>query len=327
MRSLVKKEDLDAAPLDMAGAVREVTLLLHSDAVLRHVNVSLEAEPALPEVLGDRIQLQQVVLNLLLNAFDAMKDCHVSERAVASRSSATASSMLKVAVSDRGHGLSDGSLGPGIRCVLHHQAERARHGAFDQPIDRRGASRPPVGGEQSKPRRHVLLHRPAGAAMTASRIGHDADDAHGALIAIVDDDASVCRALERLVRSLGYAGETFSRGDDFLELSGEPSVFSPGLRGARHAHAGAQRPGSAAAAGAHGAAGDLHHGARWQTQCSGGPRSIAFSRASHMCAPERCVVANRGSNARMAGPENNAGSGATFHFSLPTTRHMSHEQP
>jgi FixJ family two-component response regulator len=64
---------------------------------------------------------------------------------------------------------------------------------------------------------------------------------NGALIAIVDDDASVCRALERLVRSLGYAGETFSRGDDFLErLAGRPpfrpdcvvlDMHMPGLSG------------------------------------------------------------------------------------------------
>jgi len=48
----------------------------------------------------------------------------------------------------------------------------------------------------------------------------------GALIAIVDDDASVCRALERLVRSLGYTGHTFGRGDDFLDcLASLPSFY------------------------------------------------------------------------------------------------------
>jgi len=110
MRSLVKKEDLEAVPLDMAKTVREVVLLLHSDAVLRHVSVSLDAEPALPEVLGDRIQLQQVILNLLLNAFDAMKESHVSERSVLLKVGRDGEHMLKVTVSDEGHGLSDDSL-------------------------------------------------------------------------------------------------------------------------------------------------------------------------------------------------------------------------
>ena len=49
----------------------------------------------------------------------------------------------------------------------------------------------------------------------------------GALIAIVDDDASVCRALERLVRSLGYTGRTFSRGDDFLDCLASLPSFRP----------------------------------------------------------------------------------------------------
>ncbi|HYH41302.1 MAG TPA: ATP-binding protein [Burkholderiales bacterium] len=105
VRSLVKKEGLDAEPLDMARAVREVVLLLHSDAVLRNVSVSLEAEPALPAVLGDRIQLQQVTLNLLLNAFDAVKESNASERAVVLKVEPDGKDMLKVAVSDSGHGL------------------------------------------------------------------------------------------------------------------------------------------------------------------------------------------------------------------------------
>jgi len=109
MRSMVKKTDLDAAPLDLAGAVHEVVQLLHSDAVLRHVSVSLEAEPGLPAVLGDRIQLQQVVLNLLLNAFDAMKESHVSERSVLLRIGREDEHMLKVTVTDVGHGLPEDS--------------------------------------------------------------------------------------------------------------------------------------------------------------------------------------------------------------------------
>lgn len=110
MRAMVKKESLDAAPLEMVSAVREVMLLLHSDAVLRHVSVSLEAEPGVPEVLGDRIQLQQVVLNLLLNAFDAMKELRGSERTVLLRVGRDGEQMLKVTVTDDGHGISGDSI-------------------------------------------------------------------------------------------------------------------------------------------------------------------------------------------------------------------------
>ena len=50
---------------------------------------------------------------------------------------------------------------------------------------------------------------------------------NAALIAIVDDDASVCRALNRLVRSMGYVAEIFSRGQDLLDRLAGPSPFRP----------------------------------------------------------------------------------------------------
>jgi len=50
---------------------------------------------------------------------------------------------------------------------------------------------------------------------------------NGVLIAIVDDDASVCRALKRLVRSFGYASEAFSRGEEFLERLASLQSFRP----------------------------------------------------------------------------------------------------
>jgi len=82
VRSMVKNEQRGAVSFDITNAIRDVVLLLHSDAVMRKISVSLQAEPEMPAVQGDRVQLQQVVLNLLLNAFDAMKDSDRSDRTV-----------------------------------------------------------------------------------------------------------------------------------------------------------------------------------------------------------------------------------------------------
>jgi two-component system sensor kinase FixL len=82
---------------------------VHSDAILRRSRVSVEVAPALPPVLGDRIELQQVVLNLLVNAFDAMKDCPRHEREVGVRA-ALDGRVVKVAVRDRGTGVSTDDL-------------------------------------------------------------------------------------------------------------------------------------------------------------------------------------------------------------------------
>jgi PAS domain S-box-containing protein len=111
MRALVKKEDVEFATLDLASLIRDVVGLVHSDAILQNVRIELELADSLPSVRGDKVQLQQVVLNLLLNAFDAMKDCPASKRAVKLQAEPNGAGLIQVAVSDRGTGLSGDKLG------------------------------------------------------------------------------------------------------------------------------------------------------------------------------------------------------------------------
>jgi PAS domain S-box-containing protein len=110
IRALVKKEELEFSSLDLASICREIVLLVHSDAVLRNVRVSLDIRPDLPYARGDKVQLQQVLLNLLLNAFDAMKDCPADERDVSVRAELDGRDMLQISVSDHGPGLTSDQL-------------------------------------------------------------------------------------------------------------------------------------------------------------------------------------------------------------------------
>jgi PAS domain S-box-containing protein len=105
LRALVRKEKLEFAPLVLVNVIKEVVLLLHSDAILHNVRVLVELNAELPAVRGDRVQLQQVVLNLLLNAFDAMKDCPAHEREVIVRGELDGVGAVRVAVHDHGIGL------------------------------------------------------------------------------------------------------------------------------------------------------------------------------------------------------------------------------
>ncbi|UKD17197.1 ATP-binding protein [Burkholderia aenigmatica] len=105
MRALVRKGDVDLQPLDVGGVVRDVVLLVHSDAVLRGVRTTLDIDAPLPTVRGDKVQLQQVVLNLLLNAFDAVHDGYASDRTVAVRVWAELDGTVRIGVRDRGHGV------------------------------------------------------------------------------------------------------------------------------------------------------------------------------------------------------------------------------
>ena len=110
MRALVKKEALEFNSLDLAGLIRDVATLLHSDAILHNVQLTFGLDDKLPPVRGDKVQLQQVVLNLMLNAFDAMKECPIGEREVKLHLEGEATGLVRVSVSDRGGGLSGDKL-------------------------------------------------------------------------------------------------------------------------------------------------------------------------------------------------------------------------
>lgn len=107
IRALLKKGELEAAPLSLAEVIGDVVLLLHSDAIVRGVRVFMNIDPGLPPVHGDRVQLQQVVLNLLLNAFDAMESHGVPDREVVIEASVNDEGSVRVAVRDSGPGLAD----------------------------------------------------------------------------------------------------------------------------------------------------------------------------------------------------------------------------
>ena len=106
MKALVRKETLELTSLDLATVVKDVTSLLHSDAVLHNIRLRLDLGNGFAPVRGDRIHLQQVVLNLLLNGFDAMKDVPASQREIQLSVRAEGDHSLRVGVGDCGAGLS-----------------------------------------------------------------------------------------------------------------------------------------------------------------------------------------------------------------------------
>jgi two-component system sensor kinase FixL len=110
LRALVRKEPRDYSALDLADVLRNAVLLVQSDAVLHNVGVSFLCSQAPHHAWGDKVQLTQVVLNLLLNAFDSMKDSPADERRVVVRLEQDGDHLEKVTVSDRGHGLSGDNL-------------------------------------------------------------------------------------------------------------------------------------------------------------------------------------------------------------------------
>ena len=109
MRSLLKKAPFEVKNIDLNDLVRETVEFLSALAVARKVElVSLITPDALP-ILGDRIQLQQVVLNLVVNGIDAMKDTPSENRIISIRTSRV-EKFAQLSVSDRGSGIPEDKL-------------------------------------------------------------------------------------------------------------------------------------------------------------------------------------------------------------------------
>jgi signal transduction histidine kinase len=94
----------------MSELVVQVARLVAADAVLRNVAIQLELAVDLPSVEGDRVQLQQVVLNLILNGLDAMRDSEVGNRTLVLRTACDGPETVEVTVRDSGTGIEKAAL-------------------------------------------------------------------------------------------------------------------------------------------------------------------------------------------------------------------------
>jgi C4-dicarboxylate-specific signal transduction histidine kinase len=110
IRAFLRRQALEKQPLEVAQLVEEAVRLIGADAVMRKTSVGLEIPPGLPRVTGDRIHLQQVVLNLLLNGMDAVSTCPVANRRITIRAARPDPHTVEIAVSDAGVGIQAGDL-------------------------------------------------------------------------------------------------------------------------------------------------------------------------------------------------------------------------
>ena len=111
LRALLKQEDLARIPVDINKVIRETITLVHSEFVISNTSLKLNLSTNLPPILGDRIQLQQVILNLLLNGAEAMRDVESGSRELILRTLQDDPSTVTVAVQDFGIGIEPGILG------------------------------------------------------------------------------------------------------------------------------------------------------------------------------------------------------------------------
>ena len=110
LRALFSKEEFTLELLDLNEATREVIALSLSDLERNRVVLQSELAEDLPTITGDRIQLQQVILNLLRNASDAMVDVHDRPRQLLIRTEREDGDRVRVSVRDAGVGVDPQSV-------------------------------------------------------------------------------------------------------------------------------------------------------------------------------------------------------------------------
>jgi len=110
MRALIKKVPRRKDGLEINEAILEVVALAHGEVVKNSVSLQTQLAAGLPLIQGDRVQLQQVILNLIINAVEAMSGVNEGPRELLISTGKDGSSGLLVAVQDSGPGLNPESF-------------------------------------------------------------------------------------------------------------------------------------------------------------------------------------------------------------------------
>ena len=104
LRRLVSKQPPEQTETDLNDTIRDVLEMVRTEAASREVHVRLELPDELPHVRADRTQLQQVMLNLVRNSFEAMQHTPAEERRLSVESRVTGHDCVAVSVTDHGAG-------------------------------------------------------------------------------------------------------------------------------------------------------------------------------------------------------------------------------
>jgi FixJ family two-component response regulator/signal transduction histidine kinase len=244
LRRFLRRGEVERSEFDLLEVIDEVLRLVAGEAANKGIEISLDFPATLPKLQGDRVQLQQVLLNLVLNGMDAVAASRPGSRHVTVRARPSGMGMC-VDVADSGHGIDEATLarvfqpffttkrgGMGLGLAISRTIVAAHGGTltarsapgsgttfrFELPLLPPGEARPPP------------VARLAPTATVAN-------EASGTVF-VVDDDPGMCRALERQLQGAGYRVETFASAQAYLDAAPADAVACivsdvrmPGLSG------------------------------------------------------------------------------------------------
>ena len=222
LRALLKPKERLVEVVDINQIVAGATDLLSSEIVIRQASLTLELAPDLPAVFGDHVHLQQVVLNLIGNALDAMDAIDPADRHLLIRTSQAGSTVAEVCVEDSGVGF-EGEPSAQIFEPFYTTKERGMGMglAISRTMLQTHGGR--LWAENNRgPGTTFYFTLPVADGADAIATARQADEPNEdrsdvATVFIVDDDPSVRQAMGRLIGSAGYAVEAFASAQAFLQ--------------------------------------------------------------------------------------------------------------
>ena len=110
LKALLKRKDIESRPLSVKDLLEEVLALIRADAAARGVRLEVLVPPDLPEISGDRVHLQQVLINLIINGMDALSEIKRADRHVTIGARRECGDFVEISVTDTGPGISADKL-------------------------------------------------------------------------------------------------------------------------------------------------------------------------------------------------------------------------
>ena len=107
LRLILKKEELKSEPLEINDVIKEIISMINSEIIIKKASIVTDFKVSIPPVYGNRVQIQQVILNLLLNALDAMSNQPEESRQIRISTRTGEADTILVNVSDSGPGIDD----------------------------------------------------------------------------------------------------------------------------------------------------------------------------------------------------------------------------
>jgi C4-dicarboxylate-specific signal transduction histidine kinase len=111
VRAMFRRDRREKSPVSIRDVVREVLALVHGELETHRVSLRVELHPELPRIIADRVQLQQVLINLVVNAIEAMSSVANYERSLLIKSEPLGTREVLIMVEDSGPGIGPNDSG------------------------------------------------------------------------------------------------------------------------------------------------------------------------------------------------------------------------